>query len=165
MKKLMLLGIFLLNLYGCSEADLEQVTLVDDINSIPKEVVHQDSLSPEMASAIHLISTGANEFGGHMNGYDLKNMSSNSKKEAIAFITDIKASVDSVTLHKITNVDIAVYDTMVEYQHNLSKSIEFMIKYLQSGSMDSLVMQNSYSRDLLQNIRDMKVYAEKYNFD
>jgi hypothetical protein len=164
MKKLLFIGAMLFSLYGCSGVDLEENDVSDDINSIPVSVTHEDALSPNMASAMTVITTGAKEFGSYMNQLNLKSMSSRTKTEAISYISDIKQNVSTTDIPIETNLDKEVYDVLSEYKSNLIKSIEYMISYLETGNIDKLRMQRSYTLDLLENVRELKRFSEKYSF-
>lgn len=164
MKKLLFIGAMVFSLYGCSGVDLEENDVSDDINSIPVSVTHEDALSPNMASAMTVITTGAKEFGSYMNQLNLKSMSSRTKSEAISYISDIKQNVSAIDIPVETNLDKEVYDVLSEYKSNLIKSIEYMISYLETGNIDKLRMQRSYTLDLLENVRELKRFSEKYSF-
>jgi len=164
MKKILFIGAMVFSLYGCSGVDLEENDVSDDISSIPVSVTHEDALSPNMASAMTVITTGAKEFGSYMNQLNLKSMSSRTKTEAISYISDIKQNVSTTDIPIETNLDKEVYDVLSEYKSNLIKSIEYMISYLETGNIDKLRMQRSYTLDLLENVRELKRFSEKYSF-
>lgn len=166
MKKLLIiLGIVIPLFYGCSSYDLSAEQPVDDFNSIPDEIKHQDSLSPEMKASLYTITSNTDSYAIYAKSVFQSQKSSWNKNEIIKQLNEFKYNIENANTFGTTNIDKEFEDVLYNYQYNSVKCIEYAISYVNTGDKNKLVMHNNYAKDLKENIQELNFLAEKFNIN
>lgn len=146
--------------YGYESNKADDVT----IDSIPKEIKHQNELSPEMENSLYTITNNANEYAIFAkNLFQNKNRSSWNKSDVINQLNEFKYNIESVSSYGTTELDKEFEAVLYYYQYNAVKCIEYAISYVNTGNKDELIMHNSYAQDLKTNMQELKFLAQKHN--
>jgi len=171
MKKIIMLGLLSVSLFGCSEQSPVEIDEIDKANNEEVDFTQQtatyieeDKVSADMYQSIADMIKIKNDLIAYLNKLDLPNRSHiNSEPDKIGYLRDLKYKLDSIQLNPITEADNEVYDAAFNYQYNMSQCMDYMMQFLYKKDQSILDMYTSYVDDLEYSAHNLQELQEKYN--